>query len=478
MNSKRIYLSAGIAALVVILIYLWFISIGPWRVRGYTSDYYSQMASAFRHGQLALEKKPDPALLALPNVYDPKARKNVPLLGDASLYKGKYYLYFGPVPSLFLLPFTFLLTWKPGDHVFVYVFIVGLFFVKSLIFLEVFRRYFSNFPGWIIPFGILLIGLTGPFTRMLSHPFIHEAAISGGQFFSTAGLYLALLAFQEKSINLPKLFWASTFWAFALGTRITQIIPITLMVLVTWLFILIEGRREESSWGFLRPTLVLATPLLIAGILLAWYNWARFDSIFEFGLYYQLAAFNLQANYNALFSRVYIVQNIYNYFINPYEVRGDFPFVFPIPGSEEPIFLSHELPKLYAVEGRFGGLLVSTPFLIFGIPPLIMLIANIMKSLRENKGETLSVQWNWITGSLIGSFIGGAIPSLLIFYVGFRYETEFITSFSLLAILGFCQCYKLLKSQTAQTFVSIAGIVLILFSVYVNLALSFNGIYG
>jgi hypothetical protein len=400
------------------------------------------------------------------------------LLGDASLYQGKYYLYFGPVPSLFLIPFTSLFSWKPGDQVFVYIFIIGLFFAQGLIYLEVFRRYFPNLPGWIIPLGIFLLGLTGPFTRMLSHPFIHEAAISGGQFFSTAGLYLAFLALQEKPIHVPKLFWASIFWAFALGTRTTQLIPISSMVLVTWLFILLEGRKAKSGWGFIRPTFALATPLLVVGILLAWYNWVRFDSIFEFGLYYQLAAFNLQANYDALFSRVYVIQNIYNYFFNPFEVTGNFPFIFPIPGREKPIFLSHELPKLYAVEGRFAGLLVSTPFLLFSILPLLTTITNFIDSRKGSVSETQPALWNWIIGSLIASFIGGAIPTLLIFYVGFRYETEFITSLSLLAILGFCQSYRLLKSPVARNMVSIACVVLNLFSIYVNIALSFNGIYG
>ncbi len=102
MENKKLTLQAGFALLFVLIIYVWFISIGPWRSRGHTSDYYSRLASSFLHGQLALEQKPDPALLALPNPYDHKARKNVPVLGDASLYKGKYYLYFGPFPGLAL----------------------------------------------------------------------------------------------------------------------------------------------------------------------------------------------------------------------------------------------------------------------------------------------------------------------------------------------------------------------------------------
>ena len=478
MNQKRIYLSAGLAALAVLIIYIWFINIGPWHARGYTSNYYTQMASAFQHGQLELEAKPDPALLALPNVYDPKARKNIPLLGDASLYQGKYYLYFGPLPSLFLIPLSWLFGIRPGDQIFVYIFLIALFFVQSLFFLVIFRRYFANLPVWIVALVISLLGLTGPFTRMLSHPFIHEAAIGGGQFFSTAGLFLAFLSLQETPHDHRKLFWAGVCWACAISTRITQLIPVSLMALTTCFFLWYEGRKQIASGELIRPTMALISPLLIGGSLLAWYNWARFDSIFEFGLYYQLAAFNLQANYDALFSRVYVVQNIYNYFFNPFELKGIFPFAFALPGSEKPIFLSNVLPKLYAVEGRFAGLLISTPFLVFSILPVLALISGITRARIGNIDDAPSVLWTWITGSLLASFVGGAIPTLLIFYVAFRYETEFITGLTLLAVIGFCQAYMLLKNRTARIVLLSIGAVLILFSIYINVALAFTGMYG
>jgi hypothetical protein len=147
-NKKRILFS-GLAFLFVLIIYIWFISLGPWRSRGYTSDYYSRLASAFRHGQLALEQKPEPALLALPNPYDHKARKNIPVLGDASLYQGKYYLYFGPYPSLVLAIPGAILPLKPGDQVFVYLFILGLFFLLCLLFREILHNFFYSDHGYM-----------------------------------------------------------------------------------------------------------------------------------------------------------------------------------------------------------------------------------------------------------------------------------------------------------------------------------------
>lgn len=476
-EQKRTYLSAGITGILVLMIYAIFIGIGPWHARGYTSNYYAQLASAFQHGQLALDTKPDPALLALSNPYDHKARKNIPVLGDASLYKGKYYLYFGPLPSLAFALITFVHPFQLEDEVFVYIFLIGLFCTQSLLWIAIYRRYFAKLPTWIVGAGMLLLGLTGPFTRMLAHPFIHEAAISGGQFFSTAGLYVAFVALQETPANNGKLFWAGVLWASAIAVRITQLIPIAAMVVVAWLFILNENRKANAGWKFLAPTLALGTPLLICGVLLGWYNWARFDSIFEFGLYYQLAAFNLQANYSILFSRTYIIQNIYNYLFNPFDVTGKFPFAFPLPGTEKPIFLSPDLPNLYAVEGKFPGLLNSTPFLALAIVPVALLAARLFKNLRNRHGEAdFYSHFDWTVLSLIGSVVAGSIPTLLLFYVGFRYETEFITGWLILALIGFCQLYSTVKGSAFHRIMAFGGAVLLLFSIVTNVILALTGV--
>ena len=479
MDPKRITLSALISILIVLIVYGWFISIGPWRERGSTSDYYFRMASAFRAGQLELEEKPDPALLALPNPYDHRARKGIPLLGDASLYKGNYYLYFGAFPSLPLALVISIFPVEPGDQVFVYIFLIGLFLVQSLLFIGIVRCFFDSLPGWIIPVGILILGLTGPYTRMLSHPYIHEAAIAGGQLFFTLGFLFAFLALNDRPVHDGKLLLAGLFWAFAAATRTTQLIPVAFIAVLTWLYVGWNYRQSLPTTFLARSTLALAGPLVICGVILAWYNWARFDSIFEFGLYYQLAAFNLQANYDILFSRIYILQNLYNYFLNPFELTGRFPYFNALPGTEKPVLSSFELPNLYAVEGRFGGALVSTPFLLFALIPVIQAASTFIKGLRgPSVKEELIDLFDWTVLGLAGSAITGGLPTLLLFYVGFRYETEFIACLTLLALIGFCQAFQILKRRRARTLLTILGISLAVFSILANLALAYSGMQG
>ena len=61
------------------------------------------LADAFEHGQTSLRIDPPRKLLALENPYDPD--QNAPYrINDASLYKDRWYLYFGPVAGRPVLP--------------------------------------------------------------------------------------------------------------------------------------------------------------------------------------------------------------------------------------------------------------------------------------------------------------------------------------------------------------------------------------
>jgi hypothetical protein len=474
-EKKRSYLLTWMAILLVLFIYVWFTNLTVWRSRGVTSDYYSRIATSFRHGQLALEENPDPALLALSNPYDHKARKNIHVVGDASLYKGKYYLYFGPFPSLPLAVLASILPVQPGDQFFVYLFIVGLFLIHCLLFWEILRIFFPGSQVWVMPLGVLILGLTGPYTRMIAHPFIHEAAIAGGQLLFMVGFYFTLLALKQKPVHRGRLVLAGTFWAFSIATRFTELPQVGFMVVLTWLYIFYEYRTGTDREQLGKSTCALIAPLLVCGGLMAWYNWARFDSIFEFGLFYQLAAFNLQANYSILFSRVYFFQNIYNYFFNAFAVARTPPFFFPRSGTEMTVLSSIHLPNLYAVEGKFPGILASTPFLILAIIPMFILIKELYEKMLKKTNGHFNLS-DWAILGLFGSFIASCLMVLLFFYVGLRYETEFISSLTLLALIGFCQGYMVVKTNSARKLFSVIGVSLALFSIFANLALAYTGV--
>ena len=90
--------------------YLWTASSSgdPFAFSEHDPSYYNQLGDGLLNGHLHLLTKPSPQLLHLANPYDPAS--NAPYaFHDASLYHGKYYLYWGPVPAVLLyLPFRLL----------------------------------------------------------------------------------------------------------------------------------------------------------------------------------------------------------------------------------------------------------------------------------------------------------------------------------------------------------------------------------
>ncbi len=469
--SFKNYFPPATAVVLVLLIYVGFVSGGHWTRWPKTSDYYDQLATSFQHGQLALLTKPDPALLALQNPYNPEQRTNIPFVMDASLYKGRYYLYFGPMPPLILAIIKFLVPLEISDQYLVFFFITGIFILQSFLLVKIRRRFFDNLPDWMDAIAILAAGLIGPFTRMLVHPWIYEAALSGGQFFFLAGLTSAFLAFERAKVNNRWLLAAGILWACAVGTRITQLFAIAFMGLAILVFVLRNALQTKSYSTAVRSIGMLAVPLAGAGIALAWYNYARFGSIFEFGLYYQLA-YNLQSFYHTMFLRGYIPQNLYNYFLNPFSLSGSFPFLIPQNGNKTPLFSSYSLPRPYVIDGVITGLINASPFIIFAVVPVFHLVVSWVSKNEIKSSDENFLQW--MNASLIGSFLASFIPLMMFFYAATRYEADFMPSLSMLAVIGFWEiCASAKNKKRLQSLWFFAGAWLAIISVIINTVIAF-----
>ena len=89
--------------LVVLTLYVWLISVGTWThwpTRWYS---YDALATSFSRGRLWLDEGLLPPCSPFLILMSPLPARAY-LSQDASLYKGRFYLYFGPVPALLLLP--------------------------------------------------------------------------------------------------------------------------------------------------------------------------------------------------------------------------------------------------------------------------------------------------------------------------------------------------------------------------------------
>jgi hypothetical protein len=425
------------ALLLVMGIYFWFVSIS----HESTSNYYSLLATSFRNGELALALKPDPALLQLPNPYDPAERQGIKVPLDLSLFRGKFYLYWGPAPALLLAIAQPFLPPKIGEVDLLFVFMSGIFLAEFMLIMNLWDRFFPEIPKWILILCIFLAGLANPALWLLSQPKIYEAAIAGAQFFFISGLLSAVQAMESEPPSALRLILAGIFWALAVATRSVMVFPVIFMTaMVIYGFF---QKYRQSILKFTTGLIPLGLPLVLGALGFGWYNWRRFGSVLETGFSYQLAGHDLQKHLNELFLPGYIVQNLYNYFLNPFLVKPSFPFLFPARGVVREIFPSQVLPALYTAQA-ITGFLCTTPFVVFAILPVITLWKQLFKRSGMNMagGESRVDSFGWISASLIGSFLLPFLSLLAFFWAAMRYAEDFMPELILLGIIGFWQGYR------------------------------------
>ena len=454
----RVYFLVGVIVVLVITVYVWFVSVGYWTNWPKTTNYYDMLATSFQHGQLSLEIKVDPVLLAMPdpyNLYVRGALPNFTYLFDGSLYKGKYYLYWGPVPALLLVPFKFAYPGEIGDQVLVFAFISGLLIFQSLLILKIWGRFFNNLPAWTVLMSILLAGLITPMTWILNQPQIYEASIESGQFFLIGGIYFAFTALDEQCPSTWRLVLTGIFWGSAVGSRNVLALPVIFMTLMIVLWI-VRCHSQTMTRDQAAVVLVgLISPLVIGAGLLGWYNWARFGSVLETGLRFQLSGINYREYYNELFSIKYILLNLRYYLFTPYRFIRSFPFILPISTSSWPA-LSLSAPVFYYAQERVSGMLYSSPFLLFALLAIIFSIRGMNRDRNNNETSINSVgrmSLRWLEVGLPCITSLSFITLLLYYYCTMRFIEDFIPALTVLAVLGFWQGYCLLSQRSYSRFI-------------------------
>ena len=452
-NTKlgRTYISSAFVSGCILLIYVWVISIGTWTNFPATTNYYDLLANAFNHGHLSLETKPDPALLALDNPYDPKNREDIPVLWDMAVYKGEYYLYWGPVPALLLVMVKPFYSTPVTDNILTIIFLAGLLFFQTLLILELWKSYFQETPGWVILLSISFTGLINPTLYMLLEPRIYEAAVAAAQFFLIGGLYWLFTAFRKPS--LTNLALAGIFFTLAVGSRTTMLVPIAFLVCVALVWTIKSYPAKAITFAT-----ALALPLALGAVSYGWYNYQRFDSLTEFGLGYQLSQTDMHETLNETFSLAYAPPNLFKLLINPFDRGKNFPYIKATPWGGPTWFKDYK-PKIYDYFAEdITGILVGSPFLIFALLAATCKQKNI----------------RWITSSLAGASLLVFFTLLAFFYLTMRYLLDLVPVLSLLALIGFWQGLHLLQPRrTAKTAFAITGIALWAYSILASFILCY-----
>ncbi len=408
---------------------------------------YQQLAAAFLRGQLALLQEPDPALLALPNPYDPSARGAAPYPLDFSLYQGKFYLYFGPVPAVILAAAKYALRAEVGDEHLVFVFVVGLFLVQSILGLKIWKRFFPDVSSLVVGASLLAIGLASPSLWLVALGNTYGVSVSGGAFFSMAGLCCALSALDTEFVSRPKLVLASACWAAAVGSRITQVVPVVMLVLVASCLIIARKHEADTPWSAVRPLLALFVPLVLGACGLGWYNWARFGSVWETGIKYQLTGVEvplLWYEQRGAFSPLFVVQNLFNYLLSPPKLSVAFPYASTTWGLQQPLLAAVPLPAWYHA-GLVTGLIYTSPFIVFAA---LTVIPGSLQLPQLRAGERSVLVWLII--ALWTAFLCGFAVILAYFWSAARFVGDFVYPLYTLSVVGFWRLGRLLASSAPR----------------------------
>lgn len=421
--------------------------------------YYSLLADGFLSGHLSMHIEPDPELLKLKDPYDPA--QQAPKLHDASLYRGKYYLYFGAAPALaWFVPWK-LLTGLPCSENFTDALLCCAGFATWLLLMfRIVRRHFpSAGDGLAVPL-VLLLGLGNMAAVLLRRAAFWEVPIAGAYCFNALCcwfVYRALVTTTRRAYLFLAL--GSLSLGFSIGSRPGGIFMAAgLGLLALWLA---RPAVNPKGWVSARTAgLLLAAlaPVSVCILGVMAYNYLRFGSASEFGTSYQLAGHNMHTWKMLDWANVPI--NVYYYFLSPAQFSVYFPFFEVIGGTP-----FKPPADYYGVENVYG-ILPNLPVLLLGA-----VVAGLsgMRAVRDRK--TLGV----LAVGLGFAFLAG-LPVLLRYSAAAsRYMVDFVPWLLALAVIGILLGEAALAGRPAWRRLFRAGwVVLGAYTVLFNVFVSFQ----
>jgi hypothetical protein len=433
-------LVSGIFVCIAIAVYaLWYSSAGRFPAFPAYSNDYIQLGEAFLHGQVSLLEQPDPGLKALQNPYDYQQRLNIHYHWDASYYEGRYYLYWGPVPALVFAAAEGLVHAPPSASLMVDFAYIGLAVVVLVILLLISRYLFPEAPGLFPGLFTLLALVNLPFLFLLGNPQIYHASIIFGQLFLLLGLLgWIIYMITERSAGL---IIAGLGWGLAVGSRVNLAVSVAILVVfaLAWIG---YGSGWKPSWKRAGPLLI---PLVLCGLGLGLYNFARFGNPLETGQKYQLT---IPAAHSTYFSISYLPSNLYIYLFYPIDLAGKFPFVKSalFDASLIPNWIS--LPAAMSFDHNVFGVFSSAP----GLWLLVLAVPLFILAHRQGVLRSFPSKRNYFFGMVALAGLGQLFFLLVFFFGAERYIPDFYVPWILATAMLVWRMDEILKPRPGFRF--------------------------
>jgi hypothetical protein len=426
--------------------------------------FYDLLGRAFAEGHLSLPLQPKPELLALPDPWDPARNAPYRVL-DLALYNGRYYLYHGAAPALLLFaPYQVLSHHDMPETFAVYLFCLLGYLSCCGILMRLWLSTGSR-PG-LFSFAalLLLMGICNSAPYLLQRVMAYEVALAGGYFFVSAAFYF--LALRLTRASRPMLSLALAGWMFGLAIGCRPHLALAGLLAAATLLWCIHEERQSSAAVAGHHFLAFMLPLVGCSLLLAGYNYARFDDPFEFGVRYLMAPadyFRFSPSFRNLGPGLYYL------LASPPDFERVFPFIRLVRHTAFPLDRLFSLPRYY-LEPIAG---------VFAIWPL---------SVVALAAPAIAARWrNRTVTALVAAMCLFAVASIVfVATLGFathRYHADWLPSLVLLTcfVLGVAgvrargsASVRPLQRGVAAVVVAICAATL-LYSVVANVAIAFQG---
>jgi len=267
------------------------------------------------------------------------------ILGDMSFYNGKFYSYYGMFPVIILFAPYKLITgnYLPTS--------IGAFLFSSittillmLLWKQIVQNYLKKFPYFFFLIGGASLYAFSLIPINLTMPWFHNIAQYSALAFVVLGVIMLLQAKEKLSVKL--LFISSLSFALAIACRPSYLLWSILMPVILW-----DKRRDLINAS---KILAIIIPFTIIGLILAWYNYARFDSPFTFGQIYIPTITNLIVyNEVSIIGKIHILIIAFlSVLFKPPILDFTFPFVFASK-SYFPLATTNYFNIFHAIVGIF-----------------------------------------------------------------------------------------------------------------------------
>lgn len=354
--SQEIVLIFILCVFILIISFIWRYSADELEI---LDNYCIDFVDALSAGQVHLLEKPSEKLMNLENPYDDGQRVNNGLLRakdflwDVAYYNGNYYMYFGILPAILMLPYHLI----TGNYItsveMVFFFsVLAAISLKALI-KNVFNRFFKEVPFKFMVFSLIMLLFGSQILWLNGIPRFYELSIISSLFFAVTGINFMFYSTEEDSKHKYwYMFIACLMLSLAVACRPTQLLS-SIIVAPIILKIFIQNIKEKKD--IVKNILAVAIPYLTVGIALMYYNYIRFGSVFEFGASYQLTI-NDMTNLSNRFMTIGM---------------GIVCSLFSIPNfiPSFPFMYCHNnlltFYGFYYIENVMGGLFIMVPICLF-----------------------------------------------------------------------------------------------------------------